>query len=87
MLFYIGWAWICSQNFLKYVHYNFVAKLIFIIMHFSMPKHHNWKNKTDPVCINLSAQDGDNLTKEQIAEQIRKIKEEHAEDEGIFLSI
>lgn len=32
-------------------------------------------------------QDDDNLTKEQIAEEIRKIKEEHAEDEGTFISV
>lgn len=30
-------------------------------------------------------QDDDNLTKEQIEDQIRKIKESHAEDEGTCL--
>lgn len=31
-------------------------------------------------------QEGENFTKEQIEDEIRKIKEAHAEDEGTYLS-
>lgn len=31
-------------------------------------------------------QEGENLTREQIEDEIKKIKEAHAEDEGISLS-
>lgn len=52
----------------------------------------NYKNQGNQVLfIGLNAkysfvmQDGENLTKEQIEDEIQKIKNAHAEDEGTYL--
>lgn len=44
-----------------------------------------FSSKSPIFCFNL--QDGENLTREQLEEDIKKLKEAHAEDEGTFLAI